>query len=129
MITLQHKLVLLLKYLSPIYLSQAEGEVLQIFCLFCAAAPPGARPGGERRVASESPGRAPGGSAELLWLGAGAVARKKEISRAVLGLMMKFCKNLDGPCPAPTYLPTYLPYLWETKKEITGWVKVGYYTN
>ena len=26
-------------------------------------------------------------------------------------------------------LPTYLPYLWETKKEITGWVKVGYYTN
>ena len=44
-------------------------------------------------------------------------------------VMMKFCKNLDGPCPAPTYLPTYLPYLWETKKEITGWVKVGYYTN
>ena len=39
------------------------------------------------------------------------------------------CKNLAGPCPAPTYLPTYLPYLWETKKEITGWVKVGYYTN
>ena len=38
-------------------------------------------------------------------------------------------QNLDGPCPAPTYLPTYLPYLWETKKEITGWVKVGYYTN
>ena len=32
--------------------------------------------------------------------------------------MMKFCKNLTGPCPAPTYLPTYLPYLWETKKEI-----------
>ena len=44
-------------------------------------------------------------------------------------LMLKFCKNLTGPCPAPTYLPTYLPYLWETKKEITGWVKVGYYTN
>ena len=44
-------------------------------------------------------------------------------------IMMKFCKNLTGPCPAPTYLPTYLPYLWETKKEITGWVKVGYYTN
>ena len=43
--------------------------------------------------------------------------------------MMKFCKNLTGPCPAPTYLPTYLPYLWETKKEIIGWVKVGYYTN
>ena len=42
--------------------------------------------------------------------------------------MMKFWKNLTGPCPAPTYLPTYLPYLWETKKEITG-VKVGYYTN
>ena len=30
--------------------------------------------------------------------------------------MLKFCKNLAGPCPAPTYLPTYLPYLWETKK-------------
>ena len=44
-------------------------------------------------------------------------------------VMMKFCKNLDGPCPAPTYLPTYLPYLWETKKEITGWVKVGYHSN
>ena len=46
--------------------------------------------------------------------------------------MLKFCKNLAGPCPAPTSLslsPTYLPYLWETKKEITGWVKVGYYTN
>ena len=43
--------------------------------------------------------------------------------------MMKFWKNLTGPCPAPTYLPTYLPYLWETKKEITGGVKVGYYTN
>ena len=24
---------------------------------------------------------------------------------------------------------TYLPYLWETKKEIMGCVKVGYYTN
>ena len=44
-------------------------------------------------------------------------------------LMMKFWKNLTGPCPAPTYLPTYLPYLWETKKEITFGVKVGYYTN
>ena len=44
-------------------------------------------------------------------------------------LMLKFCKNLAGPCGAPTYLPTYLPYLWETKKEITRWVKVGYYTN
>ena len=44
-------------------------------------------------------------------------------------VMLKFCKNLAGPCPAPTYLPTYLPYLWETKKEITRWVKVGYYTN
>ena len=42
--------------------------------------------------------------------------------------MMKFCKNLTGPCGAPTYLPTYLPYLWETKKEIMGLVK-GYYTN
>ena len=41
--------------------------------------------------------------------------------------MLKFWKNLTGPCGAtPTYLPTYL---WETKKEITGWVKVGYYTN
>ena len=44
-------------------------------------------------------------------------------------LLLKFCKNLAGPCGAPTYLPTYLPYLWETKKEITGLVKVGYYTN
>ena len=44
-------------------------------------------------------------------------------------LMMKFWKNLTGPCGAPTYLPTYLPYLWETKKEITRGVKVGYYTN
>ena len=43
--------------------------------------------------------------------------------------MMKFCKNLAGPCGAPTYLPTYLPYLWETKKEIARWVKVGYHTN
>ena len=33
------------------------------------------------------------------------------------------------PLPLPTYLPTYLPYLWGTKKEITRWVKVGYYTN
>ena len=41
--------------------------------------------------------------------------------------MLKFWKNLTGPCGAPTYLPTYLPYLWETKKEITRWVKVGYY--
>ena len=44
-------------------------------------------------------------------------------------LMLKFWKNLTGPCGAPTYLPTYLPYLWETKKEIMGGVKVGYYTN
>ena len=46
--------------------------------------------------------------------------------------MLKFCKNLAGPCPAPPSLPTYLPtylYLWETKKEIIGRVKVGYYTN
>ena len=38
-------------------------------------------------------------------------------------LMMKFCKNLAGPCPAPTYLPTYLPYLereiLENQQEIT----------
>ena len=35
----------------------------------------------------------------------------------------------DRPLPCP-YLPTYLPtYLWETKKEITGRVKVGYHTN
>ena len=40
--------------------------------------------------------------------------------------MLKIWKNLAGPCPAPTYLPTYLPYLWETKKEIMGRVKVGY---
>ena len=45
------------------------------------------------------------------------------------GRHAEILRNLDGPCPAPTYLPTYLPYLWETKKEITGWVKVGYYTN
>ena len=31
-------------------------------------------------------------------------------------IMMKFCKNLAGPSPAPTYLPTYLPYLWETSR-------------
>ena len=46
--------------------------------------------------------------------------------------MMKFWKNLTGPCGAPTYLPVpnYPTYaLWETKKEITGAVKVGYYTN
>ena len=40
-------------------------------------------------------------------------------------LMMKFWKNLTGPCGAPTYLPTYLPCLWETKKENTRWVKGG----
>ena len=34
-------------------------------------------------------------------------------------------ENLAGPCGAPTYLPTYLPYLRETKKEIICWVKVG----
>ena len=50
------------------------------FSLFCAAAPPGARPGGERRVASEPPGWAPGGSAEHLWLGAGGGASKKKFS-------------------------------------------------
>jgi len=33
-------------------------------------------------------------------------------------------ENLAGPCGAPTYLPTYLPYLRETKKEIICWVKV-----
>ena len=44
-------------------------------------------------------------------------------------VMLKFCKNLAGLSPAPTYLPTYLPYLWETKKEITRRVKVGYHTN
>ena len=43
--------------------------------------------------------------------------------------MLKFCKTPTGPCGAPTYLPTYLPFLWETKKEIMGSVKVGYYTN
>ena len=45
--------------------------------------------------------------------------------------MLKFWKNLTGPSGAPTYLEptTYLPYLWETKKEIMGGVKVGYYTN
>ena len=45
------------------------------------------------------------------------------------GLMLKFWKNPAGPCGARTYLPTYLPYLWETKKEITRRVKVGYHTN
>jgi len=29
----------------------------------------------------------------------------------------------------PTYLPTYPTYGKLNKKEITGWVKVGYYTN
>ena len=45
-------------------------------------------------------------------------------------LIMKFCKTWPAPAvPLPT-VPTYLlPYLWETKKEITGRVKVGYYTN
>ena len=52
--------------------------------------------------------------------------KKKNLAQGVYSffafpyVMMKFCKNLDGPCPAPTYLPTYLPYLWETKKEIMG---------
>ena len=32
------------------------------------------------------------------------------------GIMLKFCKNPAGLSPAPTYLPTYLPYLWGTKK-------------
>ena len=41
--------------------------------------------------------------------------------------MLKFCKNPTGPCGDPTYLPTYLPYLWGTEKEIMGRVKVGYY--
>ena len=44
---------------------------------------------------------------------------------ALGALILKFCKNLTGPCGAPTYLPTYLLYLWETKKEIMGRVKVG----
>ena len=47
----------------------------------------------------------------------------------VPALILKFCKNLTGPCGAPPSLPTYLPYLWETRKEIMGRVKVGYYTN
>ena len=29
---------------------------------------------------------------------------------SVPDLMLKFCKNLAGPCGAPTYLPTYLTY-------------------
>ena len=28
---------------------------------------------------------------------------------AWVGLIMKFCKNLTGPCGAPSYLPAYLP--------------------
>ena len=44
-------------------------------------------------------------------------------------LMLKFWENPAGLSPAPTYLPTYLPDLWETKKEIMGRVKVRYYTN
>ena len=40
--------------------------------------------------------------------------------------MLKFCKNLVGPClPLPTYLPTYLPYLWETKLLHFGQMAVG----
>ena len=34
--------------------------------------------------------------------------------------MMKFCKNLAGPCPAPTYLPTYLTYGKLKKKTLDG---------
>ena len=62
---------------------------------------------------------------DCVWLGYCHVA----FIFAWAGLMLKFWKNPAGPCGAPTYLPTYLPYLWETKKEITRWVKVGYYTN
>ena len=40
--------------------------------------------------------------------------------------MLKFWKDLAGPCPHPYQPTTYLPYLWGTKKEIIGWVKVGY---
>ena len=57
---------------------QARKFKLKFF--YCAAAPPGARPGGERRVASEPPGWAPGGSAEHLWLGAGGGASKKKFT-------------------------------------------------
>ena len=39
-----------------------------------------------------------------------------------------FCGGTHAPLPCP-YLPTYQPYLWGTKKEIIGSVKVGYYTN
>ena len=46
---------------------------------------------------------------------------------ALAASMLKFCKNPTGPCGDPTYLPTYLPYLWGTEKEIIGRVKVGYY--
>ena len=35
--------------------------------------------------------------------------------------------SVQSNLPLPTYLPTY--HLWETKKEITRSVKVGYYTN
>ena len=47
--------------------------------------------------------------------------------------MLKSGKTWPLRCPyLPTYLPTYLPflpYVRETKKEIIGGVKVGYYTN
>ena len=37
-------------------------------------------------------------------------------------LMMKFCKNLAGPCPLPlpTYLPTYPTYGKLKKKSLDG---------
>ena len=33
------------------------------------------------------------------------------------GIMLKFCKNLTGPCGAPTYLPTYPPSYGKLKKK------------
>ena len=42
---------------------------------------------------------------------AGEAAPRSLFLLGAAGLMMKFCKNLDGPCPyLPTYLPTYLTY-------------------
>ena len=45
-------------------------------------------------------------------------------------MLNEILQKPDRPLRCPyLYLPTYLPYLWETKKEIMGLVKVGYYTN
>jgi len=39
---------------------------------------------------------------------------------ALADLILKFCKNLTGPCGAPTYLPTYPTYGKLEKKSWDG---------